>query len=307
MTEKTALDVHSQTQLVHLERIADALLQGQKLSKVICYVVLSELSKHGSPFYPRVLDVLEQHDKDPRTAKVRDDLTQEYHIAVRVKEVIGSKFHDDYYLQLLELDKPVLVGGGPRLAVIFTTKFNNFYIANYTLAAMLAARGYGCLFLKDISSFQYLNGIPGLGSNWDSSMQALGELISKTYEDVVFTGFSSSSYAALMAALQFRPRKFVGFSISANLDPASPLPFPKLMPAEVREKVPLNLRIDLAAKTQQSDLVVDLFTGADSQNDIKHAAAFDGFANVNSTIIPGIGHIVIRPLLLQEKLIDIFL
>src|SRR4029079_11507048 len=99
--------------------------------------------------------------------------------------------------------------------------------------------------------FNYLNGVPGLGSNIFEVSDSIGNIIRENeISKTCITGFSSGGYASLFSSYLMPCKKYLGFSIASDLSSGSKI-FPgKFFTPEVRrlidKKSLLNLR-DLAA------------------------------------------------------------
>ncbi len=309
LTQITLSEYHSPQQHKDI-RLAARVFMGQpQVQRKLAYLVLVELAKYADPLFPDMLDYLDRHDSNPRTAAFRQTVALEYQ---KVKEVLATcppAFLRQFEQDLLTPNKPMLMRGtdpAKPLIVVFTTMFNNFYLSNLALSALLLDRGYSVLLLKDSSGYQYLNGIPGLGATWDATIARIGQIAGDEGRGVVVTGFSSGGYAAGLAALALRPQLYVGFSISGNLSPDTDLPMPKLFTAENRAQTPAGLRRDLVPEFRETGQPARLFAGTKSLTDLAHIRAFDGVAHVEQHVMDNEGHVTIRPLFMTDRLTDCF-
>jgi len=297
--------VHTLAQKQTLENSVPLLLATDKFNRAIAYMMLSELSKHVSPLFLTVYEHIEKQDTAIRTRELRHTLLREYEIGTAALNAVPADFRLRYEPSLLNAQEPTFVQAeaqDPPTVIVFTTKYNNFYISNLVLAALLVQSGCSVLVLKDTSNFGFLEGISGLGWNWESSMSSLTSWVSCRAGPLSVVGFSSGGYAALLAATILKPDRCVGFSVRTDLSPGSALPTPPLMPIKERDEIPLNLRQSLTPLIAESEFPFSLYAGNDDQVDIAHANAVSHLPNVSLRVFPNTAHISVRPLFLSHAL-----
>ena len=193
-------------------------------------------------------------------------------------------------------------GQDTRTAIVFTTKYNNFYISNLVLAAVLVQSGCSVLFLKDTSNFGFLKGISGFGGDWESSMRLLTSWVAGRAGPLSVVGFSSGGYAALLAAIILKPDRCAGFSVRTDLSTGSALPGPLFISIKDREEIPLNLLQSLTPLISESEFPFSLYAGNEDKVDIAHADAVSHLPNVSLRVFPNTAHISVRPLFLSHTL-----
>jgi hypothetical protein len=296
---------HSHAQKEAFEKAVPILLDSNKFDHAIAYLMLSELSKHVSPLFLSVYAYVEKHDAAIRTRELRHTFLREYQIGKAALNAVPADFRARYEPSLLNAQEPTFVqaeGQDAPTAIVFTTMFNNFYISNLVLAALLVQSGCSVLFLKDTSNFNFLKGISGLGGDWESSMRLLTSWVAGRAGPLSVVGFSSGGYAALLAATILKPDRCVGFSVRTDLSTGSALPTPPLMSIKDREEIPLNLRQSLTPLISESEFPFSLYAGNEDQVDIAHANAVSHLPNVSLRVFPNTAHISVRPLFLSHTL-----
>lgn len=298
-------EVHSHAQKEAFEKAVPILLDSNKFNYAIAYLMLSELSKHVSPLFLSFYAYVEKHDAAIRTRGLRHTILREYQIGKAALNAVPADFKARYEPSLLNAQEPTFVqaeGQDAPTAIVFTTKFNNFYISNLVLAAVLVQSGCSVLFLKDTSNFGFLKGISGLGGDWESSMRLLTSWVAGRAGPLSVVGFSSGGYAALLAAIILKPDRCAGFSVRTDLSTGSALPGPLFISIKDREEIPLNLLQSLTPLISESEFPFSLYAGNEDKVDIAHADAVSHLPNVSLRVFPNTAHISVRPLFLSRTL-----
>lgn len=298
---------HSFEQKRWLERRAIQILGGERVSRSHCYLVLAELAQHGLPVFSQLCERLAELDKDQRLASMRSVLSSDFSAAIKVLKHSGVRLSTDQERSLLHPMRPVFIpsaNDGSPLVVVFTTSYNNFYFSNTVIAALLMHMGFSCLFLKDGTGYQYLAGIPGFGKNWRDSIENLRKFLEKNASErrIIFSGFSSGGFAAVLAAERIGADHAVGFSIRSTMSRSSHFPRSKLITDEMYSSIPQELQVDLETVLQGKEIPVSLYCGQESPYDLAHTMALADLSNVKFRILQKTSHISVRPLMMEGTL-----
>ena len=179
------------------------------------------------------------------------------------------------------------------LVVVWTTMFNNFYVSNAAMAAMLLRMDCSVLVLRDTSRFNFLKGVTGLADGLPGLVEAVAALAhDEGFDRLVHAGFSSSTYAALYAALTGPCHGYLGLSQICDLSAGSRLPPTDLFDAEVRGHLDPAALIDLAPLLARADPATRrlIFHGARDERDSLHGRHIAGLATAQVTEIAGCSH-----------------
>ena len=164
-------EVHSHAQKEAFEKAAPILLDSNKSDRATAYMMLSELFKHASPLFLSVYAYVEKHDVVICTRELRHTFLREYQIGKVPLSAVPANFRARYEPSLLNAQEPTFVHAEAQdapTAIDFTTKYNNFFISNLALAALVVQSGCSVLLQKDTSNFSFLKKISGLGEDWES-------------------------------------------------------------------------------------------------------------------------------------------
>lgn len=302
---------HSLAQIAYIEKYALEKSLHSTLAPRQLLGMLSELAQHGSPAFHN----LETY--------ISDNFNQEYvlntlHINRLVHKATSNavrsdnrRLNDKVWRQLYDPQLAVYYHhpeANRQLIVIFTTSFNNFYISNAVFAELLASRGYSFLILKDPSSYQYTRGIPGLADTWEDLIDWLSKFLSEKRKcfEITFTGFSSSGYAAVLAASLLHPNRCIAFSLNSSMVHLSNLNRSKIMTPEMFDHIPPSAKFDLAEVKPSPNTEYYIYYGERSIVDKAHATRLRGSANIQIVEVGDVGHICFRPHLTSNRFVDIF-
>ena len=124
--------------------------------------------------------------------------------------LVGVDFVKRFANDLLSTHKPVLIQNdlSKPLIVVFTTRYNNFFISNLVFGALLQQTGNSILFLKDTTGGNYLKGMKNFGDNWESSLIALNKRITK-FERLILTGHQWICF--LVSLIELRRKNLLVF------------------------------------------------------------------------------------------------
>lgn len=227
--------------------------------------------------------------------------------------VLGDK---PLMIQLLDEHEPVFMQGTgetDRLLVILSTTYNNFYVSNAVLLALVKNFGCAVLFLKDSDANFFLKGAKGFGNSLDEMAKLLKDFVTQRgFKRVNCMGFSSSGYASLFCAISLNAGPHLGFSIRADYTEGSALPQGWLLREELKQEVPKHCLVNLAAMHKASGFqhCCTVYYGEDDQVDVQHALLLADCENVQLHAIAKTGHGVPARLLETdafEKCISSFL
>jgi hypothetical protein len=302
-------EIHSWEQKNNIIKLADLILSGDAVPVRIAYGVLIELAKYGHPTFIRLHDALEKIHRNEKAKLYRQTVFQEYK---KITDILSAapRILIENERQLLQKNtiQVISAGSGSRgVILVFTTLFNNFYITKLSLAAILIAAGYSVILVNDSSGFYYLNGISNKLCTWDLLLAEIKyQLTAFKGQNMFITGFSSGSYAALMAALELKPEYFVVFSATVDLSFSNNTSYPKFFCDPDGTKTPKCLRRDLSKELLETDLRGKFIVGGMSQVDISEFDKVCERKKISKHIIENEGHICVRHFILKESFSDIF-
>jgi hypothetical protein len=196
-----------------------------------------------------------------------------------------------------------------KLLVVFTTMYNNFYVSNLVLFALLRQFGVSILFLKDTTLLNYLNGIVGFGSDIEQVSQNVVSLAAREkISEIYITGFSSGGYASLMSSGLLPCAGYLGFSVASDLSRNSAIKPPKFFTEDVRQRIDQqwlkNLRTDLLGSAEFPRR--DIFFGQDYTVDAAHAKNLEGIPGTTVIGLRDCTHLTIASLIESDRLASTF-
>jgi hypothetical protein len=174
-----------------------------------------------------------------------------------------------------------------KLLVIFDTIYNAFGVSNLVLYAILKAKGYNFLLLKDPSLSCYMQGI----KNWGNDLHSVARQITAFaqhygHQSVRIMGYSSGGYASCYVSTIMNCERFLGFSIISDLSPESVLPINGVFSPEIRKYLHTDEFINLRHSLVRSDDVKRrIVCGALWQDDVLHVENLRGLPNVEIDIM----------------------
>ncbi len=191
-----------------------------------------------------------------------------------------------------------------KLLIVFTTMYNSFVMSNVALLSFLQEFGISILILKDSSIFNYLNGIPGFGTDFPNSIENLKTFIEKEeFENVYISGFSSSGYASLLASCLLPCDGYLGFAIKSDLSAGSSMDPGKHFTERARSSIQPELLKNLAGPVAANSTTrYKIFYGSLSPTDTAHATNLSDCGNVDVEVVAGAPHAVISALLISGQL-----
>lgn len=194
------------------------------------------------------------------------------------------------------------------LIILFTTIYNNFHISNVALYSMLKNTGASFLIIKDSTLYRYLNGIKGYGETYQQAISNIGkEIEERGFSKVVITGYSSSSYASLLASTLLKCDQYYGFAIESDYSIESTLDISQTFSEEIRPQLPSPLLANLREKIRANNSTkYELYYGEQSDKDKAHTLNIGEADHIEIHGISNAGHIVLSPLLNDGRFIDIF-
>ncbi|WP_417241801.1 hypothetical protein [Celeribacter sp.] len=300
---------HSAGQKAFVENAAFEMVRRNRFSRREAYVLLAELAQHGSPAFPVLSDFIRRSDNSARMTAFHDTLCKDHRATSHALNAARAVVTDSATAYLLDPARPVFFNShddSKPLIVVFTTAYNNFYMSNAVLASLLTQAGHPCLFVKDPSEYQFTTGIAGFGETWDTSIDALAATLPRLAKGrpVIATGFSSSGFSAVLAAIALKADAVVGFSIRNSLSPHSALPRSRLLTPAMYDRIPAALKCDLAPVLSASDTQVRLYYGALNEIDKRHALSLSHVPQVCVSEVKDTGHTSPRPFLHAGTLVD---
>lgn len=300
-----------QHSISQLQRIYEAIDVSNKnpLSLSQALHIATELVAHGSPLAKNFITQLQN--------KFPSDLVRDYcnklllqtdfinsipnlHHVLSNKNLIESLYKLNGFFYHKGLKYP------NKMLVVFTTMFNNFYLSNPVLYALISHFGVSLLLLKDATRFNYLNGVDGFGKN----LRAVAEQIvclagAEKIEEIYITGFSSGGYASLLCSSFVSCNGYLGFSITSDLSKNSLLKPGKYFTKDVSSKISDEWLMDLGSYLNDN-VIRRIYYGINSPQDKSHALNLCNVPNLSTTCITDCGHLSIASLMEKNMLSNIF-
>lgn len=302
---------HSVSQI---KRIAEALVAGKEkpLSLSEDLHIATELVQHGSP---RAKNFINQIEK-----KVSNDLVNNYlrklllqlEFIQSIPNLTNVLSNENLLQSLYRLNGFFFERGAKypnKMIVVFTTMFNNFYLSNPVLYALLSQFGITLLVLKDATRFNYLNGVDGFAQNPHEIANQITLLArAKKIDEIYITGFSSGGYVSLLCSSLINCRGYLGFSITSDLSKNSTLKPGKYFTNDVSSKVSPMWLADLGAYLViRRDLVNrKIYYGINSPRDKSHAINLSDVPNLSTISIADCDHHSIAALIENKELTNVF-
>jgi hypothetical protein len=174
-----------------------------------------------------------------------------------------------------------------RILVIFDTIYNAFGVSNLVLYAILKAKGYSFLLLKDPSLACYMRGVQNWGSDLTEMAQKINDFAQRQgHQSIRIIGYSSAGYASCYISSALPCEKYLGFSIASDLSVNSSLPLNWLMTPELRQSLHSKEFVNLRERVAESDHVLRRFVaGALWRDDILHVDNLRGLNHVEIDIL----------------------
>jgi len=297
-----------------LEQIAfiEKLVRQDRLTWEDALFVATELVKHGSPNARHVLNNYKKQLGYPHHQHYLELLIKHDNFISSIsglREIQGDR---RLFSELYKLDGYLFLRGDnhpEKLLVVFTTIFNNFYISNCVLYAILRNFGISVLFLKDPSLFVYLNGVSGFGDNIEQVAQNVVDLARRErISEVYITGFSSGGYASLFASCLLPCSGYLGFSIASDLSEGSAIDPGKLFTQAVRTNIDKKYLINVKNFISEEKKTVErrLYVGELSDFDRAHAANLSELPGIKLNLLRNCNHQTVEALMRDGSLTDVF-
>jgi hypothetical protein len=164
----------------------------------------------------------------------------------------ADDWDDDKSLDL----QVVAVEGAHTVVLAFCGQKHRIGFHTPLFHRFIQQQGWSMVFLRDFQGVHFLNGVAGIGPDRPSTIEALGELISRLgARRTLCLGNSSGGYAALLYALELGADAALSFSGGTNLDPDFNVHLNRAQGAlELREAFPdeeLDLRARYLAAAQR--------------------------------------------------------
>ncbi len=238
-------------------------------------VLATQLTCNAHPAARRFVQMLKAMIAHPDAGKRLDKLLKLCDVTDRLPRLSELRRDTALMQQLYSPEGPTYIEGGrekQKLAVVFTTIFNNFGVANLILLAILQSYGVSVLLLRDGSRANYLRGGCGFGDNLgDIAGKLTAFAQEKSIADIYLLGYSSGGYAACYVSTRLRCAAHLGFSIPADFSLDTELPSDFFMPRDLRALFERRYLLDLASVLPDSSARQRLIVGTKSRRDASHA------------------------------------
>ena len=302
---------HSQEQLFFIEKCCREQLNDVSVDLRTANMFLVQLAQHGSDVFPRLADGILKKGQDTR---LENFVLSQSALHAHVRDLLHATrelFDDEAKIKICDQKTPYFYEApnpNNTMVVIFTTSYNNFHISNLALAATLAREEFSFLLVKDPSGMQYTRGISGISDSWAAAMIWLKKFIQmhKGKHRIVFAGFSSSGFSAILAALYSGPDYTVSFGPKSTMKKEGKFLPTKVMTSLMFDKMPLHLKCDLVQQFGLYSQKIRVIVGANSNIDVHHAHRLSASPTVSVSEINKCGHICIPPLLLGGAFTKLF-
>ncbi len=207
---------------------------------------------------------------------------------------------------LLDPAQPVFVPTPKArgLLVVFATLFNNIELSLPVLHLFLAGRGVAILYLRDPTRRLFLRGIHKEMPSFEAMLREIHGLSGQAAPgQLAVLGDSSSGYGSLLAAHRLKARRYLGFSIRADLSRGSPLEAGPLLTEALRDAIGEERLVDLKPLVETgAPGAVRLVYGARSPVDRLHALHLADLPTVTADAVADCHHSVVMDLLGRGRL-----
>lgn len=303
---------HSYKQISQLEQYTKDIFTGKSFDIKSIIPLIPELAQHGSTCFIPLFDYIREGTTDER---IKVFLDRHHLVYQHVSGLLHPKrivFNNEVRLKLYDQNAPVYYKGPQNnkpILVFLTTSYNNFYISNLALAETLAQEGFSFLILKDPTGMQYTQGMANISPSWIGSINWLRRFLRENSgkRDIVFSGFSSSGFSAILAAVAINPDYTVSFSPKTTMKEDKGKVPSKVMTRKMYDSIPSFLKCDLLEQVSLYSSRVRIFVGQDSPVDLSQAKRLSEVPSVTVQIIANTGHISFLPLLLEGTFTSVFL
>jgi hypothetical protein len=301
-------DRHSFEQIASV----DMLLARNRLSVNEALFAATQLVVHGSEAASKIISNVRNQVSHPDVQQYLDRLSKQEKFIRGIPGLSEIRENKVLRSELYQLDNVVFRAGEQhreKLLVVFTTMFNNFYVSNLVLYALLRNFGVSVLFLKDSSLFNYLKGVVGFGSDiMQVSQNVLSLARREGISEIYLTGFSSGGYASLYSSCLLPCSAYLGFSVVSDLSGKSAIYPGKFFTDDVRAQVDpkwlINLRHVLLASGNFPRR--DIFFGNDHNKDAEQARNLEGIRETKIIGLRDCGHQTIAALMESNSLTNTF-
>lgn len=297
---------HSLPNLAEIE----AELRSERLRPRQLIGLAHRLCSHAHPAAEMMISQLRENTKHP-------EVLARVELAARFNQVLRS------YIKLEELPEDQLrafyrLGGYihirkrqpvTTLLVVFTTMYNNFFMSNAALAAMLGQLDCDLLILKDPSYYNYQRGVAGFADDLPGITAAIQRLVREGgIEKTFVTGFSTTGYAALATSLLLKSDGYVGFSHPTDLSVGSAVPQPHYITPEYRETLNTEWLVDLKPALRRADPTVPraIFYGERDEPDRAQALHLSDVDHVQVVGVPKASHNTVEWMVAEGKFLPMF-
>ncbi len=176
---------------------------------------------------------------------------------------------------LYALDNFVFMEGSTarnKLAVVFTTMFNNFGVANIVLLAILKKFGVSVLLLKDSTLANYLGGAHQFGSDLDQLADSIRSFAAQKSCDRIYPmGYSSGGFASCYVSARIECAGYLGLSFPTDFSLDSTLPTDWFISRQVKERFDQRYLRDLARLLPEAPARRRVIAGTKSHRDLELA------------------------------------
>jgi hypothetical protein len=268
-----------------------------------------KLASHVHPATPRLCEALIAHARHKDVLGMAHTLSASWRHAAQFFRYEAMSREDKARFYARDGAMLLKKGTSGKLVVLWTTMFNNFYLSNAAMAAMLAGLDCSVLILKDSSPFNYLKGVQGFAPDLFAIGPAIEKLVAQHgFTRIYHASYSSSGYAALYTSLTSPSHGTLTFSPWVDMRVDSPLPPPFFFTEDVRAQVDPVCTFDLKPMLAKADPAIPrtLIYGELNGRDRANARYVEDLDTIDVIAVPGIGHNTILPYLHRGEFRDMF-
>ncbi len=266
----------------------------------------NQLTLNAAPSARRFVQALQGAISHPGAQKRFDKLLKICDYTDRLEPLKALRQNAELFHQLYALKGYVYHEGQAarhKLAVVFTTMFNNFGMANLIMLAILQTYGVSVLLLRDCSLANYLGGASDFGDNLDEVAQHIVSLArDKSIDEIYLLGYSSGGYASCYVSTRIPCAAHLGFSFPADFSPDTTLPTEAFIAREKRELFDRQYLIDLARVLPASTARQRMIVGDKSTNDLVNAHHLRHAAGMEVIELPDAQHDTPETLIANDEI-----
>ncbi len=256
--------------------------------------VASQLAFNAHPAARSFVRVLQGKLAHPDAQSRFDKLLKLCDQIERLESLPAMRSDPQWIRSLYALDNYVFMEGSTargKLAVVFTTMFNNFGVSSLVLLAILKKFGVSVLLLKDSTLANYLGGAHQFGNNLDEVADNIRAFAAQRSCDRIYLmGYSSGGYASSYVSARIECAAHLGLSFPTDFSLDSTLPTDWFITQQVKEMFDPRYLLDLARVLPEAPVRRRVITGEKSPRDLALAQHLKDVNGVEIITLPDCMH-----------------